>query len=348
MKLFKCPRCEARIFFENLRCLGCGCPLGYQPQQQRFDDLDSPETAQHWQVCSNRDQLGCNWVVAMVLPVVEGSSASLCDCCRFTRTIPSLDDVVGHSAWRNLENAKRYLFYSLLALQLPLPDRAQQPQTGLTFEFLAELSQQERVLTGHADGVITINIAEADTLVREQRRLALHEPYRTLLGHLRHEIGHFYWDQLVVNSGHLQPFRELFGDDRSDYAAALQQHYQQNDDGAWRGAFISRYASAHPWEDWAECWAHYLHITDALDTAHAWQINGAGPATSLLPIDLNSTEQSFKEQLSTQWLPLAQYLNAACRSLGEVDAYPFVITPNVADKLAFIHQVIATAKSATR
>lgn len=365
MKIYQCPTCAGRIFFENLICLACGTELGYAPAENVMVALRSNHEGEAFQPCANRATLQCNWLVPVVqnkalaaeqapeskesmgaddaIAVVMTSSPVLCDCCRYTQTIPPLDQAGNQQALRNLEQAKRYLFYSLYALKLPIPDRSQQPDTGLSFRFLAQLPDQPKVITGHASGVITINISEADDAKREQRRVALHESYRTVLGHLRHEIGHFYWDQLIANSDRLEAFRQLFGDERQDYAAALKQHYQGSAGTDWVGNFISYYASAHPWEDWAESWAHYLHISDALDTAEAW---GAGLTTdgnliSPMRLTIELSDAEFRDRLITQWLPLSQYLNAACRSLGESDAYPFVLPPAVVNKLAFIHTLLS-------
>lgn len=351
MKAYQCPSCNHRVFFENVSCVVCGSELGYIAAEDHMvvlttapaPEAQAPVTG--WQACANRQSIACNWLVPMASQPTS-AQPTLCDCCRYTSTVPKLDDVTNQQAWYRLEQAKRYLFYSLYALKLPIPDRVQQPDSGLSFEFLAELPQQQKVMTGHADGVITINIAEADDVRREQHRISLHEPYRTLLGHLRHEIGHFYWQQLLAPNGEqLEKFRQLFGDERSDYAIALQRHYQSHDDGSWRANYISRYASSHPWEDWAETWAHYLHIGDALDTAAHWQVGIDVATANIKPTRLakTATDLEFKDMLIAQWLPLSLYLNAACRSLGEPDAYPFILSAPVIDKLVFIHTVIRAA-----
>jgi hypothetical protein len=356
MKTYNCPQCQARIFFENMSCLSCGAQLGYYPKANEMrlavaanDQSATSEptagaltddTSLAVVVCANRSTAAnCNWLTD-VQPVKAGEHA-LCDCCRYTRTTPPLDKPEHQIAWQNLELAKRYLFYSLFQLRLPIPDRTQQPESGLAFDFLAQLPDAAKVMTGHANGIITINIAEADDVVRERRRIALHESYRTVLGHLRHEVGHFYWDQLIAKSEWLEQFRKVFGDERGDYAEALKSHYKKLDDGKWRGTFVSYYASSHPWEDWAETWAHYLHIMDALDTAVAWHAAIGEDRLLIQNIDSKTDDQQFRTILIEQWLPLCQYLNAACRSLGESDAYPFELPPAVVDKMAFIHAVVS-------
>jgi hypothetical protein len=348
MKNYSCPQCQARIFFENMGCLSCGAQLGYshKTDEMRLVALADNTVSVNEQAnapCANRvTAAACNWLLDHDSTT---TNETWCDCCRYTRTVPPLDVPEHQHAWRNLELAKRHLFYSLFRLELPIPDRVQQPETGLVFDFLAQLPDAEKVLTGHANGVITINSAEADDVVRERRRIALHEPYRTVLGHLRHEIGHFYWDQLVATSTWLEPFRALFGDERADYGEALKSHYGKTNDGEWRGNFVSFYASSHPWEDWAETWAHYLHIMDALDTAAAWSAAVGDMTTPVQSMQRTTAAQEFRVRLIEQWLPLSQYLNAACRSLGEPDAYPFELPPAVVEKMAFIHAVVAADRT---
>ncbi len=350
MQFYRCPSCAARVYFENLLCLNCSAALGYVPVDNTMLAID-PAVSDRYQFCANRSTLQCNWLIDTTpmdaQPKVDSTiptltTFTLCDCCRYTQKIPPLDNAANQQALRIMEQAKRYLFYSLHMLHLPIPDRITQPDTGLAFEFLCQLPNEPKVLTGHNSGVITINLAEADDAKREQRRVSLHEHYRTVLGHLRHEVGHFYWDQLLASSELLNEFRTLFGDEREDYAAALQKHYQSTDSGAWMTQHISYYATAHPWEDWAETWAHYLHITDALDTAAAWGVALTTDGTSLgftTPY-VDMEDEQFCARLINEWLPLSQYLNAASRSLGEADAYPFTLPSPVVDKLGFVHRVL--------
>ena len=184
------------------------------------------------------------------------------------------------------------------------------------------------VLTGHGDGIITVNIAEADDVERERRRVLLHEPYRTLLGHFRHEIGHYYWDLLIKDSPHIDEFRTHFGDERADYDKALKEHYDRGAVPDWRSRFISGYASVHPWEDWAETWAHYLHMTDTLETAAVCGLSlhpdrPDEPAMEKQP-NKSAHEQSFDEIIGN-WFPLTYVLNSLNRGMGMPDAYPFVL-----------------------
>ncbi|MPN18010.1 hypothetical protein SDC9_165368 [bioreactor metagenome] len=205
-------------------------------------------------------------------------------------------------------------------------------------------------MTGHASGMITLNVVEADDDERTKRRQALHEPYRTLIGHLRHESGHFYWDQLIANSEYLERFRALFGYENQDYAQALQRHYGKNPlDNSWRGQFISAYATSHPWEDWAETWAHYLHMVDLLETAASYgtcitvpDIPGAGQ--QLIQNPLGPVPPDFSV-MQSQWVPLTLLHNSLNRSLGHGDAYPFAISGPAWDKLRFVHETISSYRS---
>jgi hypothetical protein len=233
----------------------------------------------------------------------------------------------------------------LLSLRLPLPSRDADPQHGVSFQFLEQTSAEQRVLTGHDEGVITLNIAEADDVQREKMRTHLHEPYRTLVGHFRHESGHYYWDRLVQDTAWLDEYRQRFGDERKDYAQALQEHYAHPVQD-WPLNFISAYASSHPWEDWAECWAHYLHMVDGLETAAAWGLRldqAATGSAAITAAPLAPEQPSLQASLVEQWLPVTQFSNAMNRSLGLQDSYPFVVPPPVVAKLEFIHRVVGTA-----
>jgi len=286
----------------------------------------------------------CNWTVP------AGDSEALCLSCRLTTVIPDQDEPAQRSAWYKLEAAKRRLVYSLMALQLPLRTKAEDPERGLAFEFKvsAATPDAEPVLTGHADGVITINAAEADDAEREKRRKQLHEPYRTLLGHFRHEIGHYYWDQLIAKSDRLQEFRELFGNESRDYGEALKQHYENGASADWQEHFVSAYGSSHPWEDWAETWAHYLHMTDALETAAACgltlkPLRKDEPSLATPP---NAAAAEF-DNLIADWFALTYVLNSLNRGLGQIDAYPFVLAAPAIAKLRFVHETIRAKRAAS-
>ena len=303
-----------------------------------------------FRLCSNYSgpQI-CNWAV----PVED--SNPLCRSCQLTRTLPDLSLPGNHDAWRKLEAAKRRVLYSLFRMGLTVAPRQQDAGQGLAFEFLgdaaieADPGSRAAVMTGHDSGVITVNAAEANDAEREKRRLQLHEPYRTLLGHLRHETGHYFWDVIVKDSVRLEAFRAAFGDEQADYAAALQRHYEQGAPADWNVQFISAYASMHPWEDWAETWAHYLHMTDALETAASSGLTIAAPGLtrSYAPAEFASS-QIFNvpfEKLIEHWMELAFVLNNLNRSLGLADGYPFVLSAPVIEKLRFTHESIASTRT---
>jgi hypothetical protein len=359
MRNFHCDHCQQLVFFENVECLGCKHALAFLPDVSEVGSLESvddtlwkavaPEAAgRHYRLCRNYShQNVCNWAVP------ADDLNPFCFSCRLTRVIPALDRPGHREAWCALEVAKRRLIYSLMALGLPVVSKNDDPQRGLAFEFLADPepvgSNSAKVMTGHADGVITINIAEADDSEREKRRVSMHEPYRTLLGHCRHEIGHYYWDYLIRDSAHLTRFRELFGDERKDYGAALQTYYQSGPPTDWQQHFISAYSSSHPWEDWAETWAHYLHLTDTLETASECGLvllPNRHNARAVRPRYSPRTGGIVQfDELMTEWFAVTYLLNNLSRGLGQKDSYPFVLMDPVIDKLRFIHEICTAASS---
>ena len=346
MKNLSCTQCGLRVFFENTRCEACGATLGFVPGELRMASFHvQPDGAWHrvdgnatgWRPCANHaPSRVCNWMVPTADP------NPLCISCRTTQVLPGLGKPENLAYWSRIEQAKRRLFYNLLSLGLPTPSKAEDPDHGVSFHFLEQLEPSGHVLTGHDSGVITLNIAEADDARREQMRARLHEPYRTLLGHFRHEIGHYYWDRLIPGTGWLEPFRECFGDERQDYSQALSAHYTMPR-ADWQRQFLSAYASSHPWEDWAECWAHYLHIQAGLETAAAWGLRldhalPGAPPFQAQPVERGNTD--MRRVLIEQWLPVSQFVNAIARSLGNPDAYPFVMPEPVVRKLDFVHRVV--------
>jgi hypothetical protein len=268
-----------------------------------------------------------------------------------TRIIPNLSRPADREGWVRLEASKRRLIYSLLSLDLPLASRSEDPVGGLSFEFLADPDPGTPgavpILTGHNEGVITINVAEADPAERERRRLLMHEPYRTILGHFRHEIGHYYWDRLVKDAKPLDGFRRLFGDERDDYDQAIRRHHEQGAPANWSDTFVSAYASSHPWEDWAETWAHYMHMVDTLETAIECGLSlrpkRKGEPAMKPDITLDGPRPTSFDQIIERWFPLTYVLNNLNRGMGLLDAYPFVLPAPAIDKLRFIHDVIRSA-----
>jgi hypothetical protein len=305
--------------------------------------------------CSNLETASvCNWLV----PAGDGENrllpsnlyAGKCLACSLTRTIPNLSSANNEELWRRLETAKRRLVSQLLALALPVETRLERAN-GIAFDMLEQFPGSPKVLTGHDEGVITLNIAEADDAQREKIRASMHESYRTLLGHFRHEIGHYYWDRLVLDTHWLQPYRELFGDETVDYSDSLKRHYENGPPADWRDHFVSSYASTHPWEDWAETWAHYLHMADTVDTAVSFGIDAGTVDIETEPYTLQdlwredlANAEGFLEFLNS-WLVLTQALNELTRSMGQPDYYPFVLPRDAIAKLQFIHEVIRSASA---
>lgn len=357
MKVFRCDHCRQLVFFENVRCVACGHALAFLPDLGVVGSLDPAaggtfttpiaRAATPYRLCAN--YVGndvCNWAVPAADP------DPLCRACRLTRVIPDLDPPGNREKWYKVEVAKRRLLYTLMALKLPTATKDEDAAGGLAFEFKADPADPAapRVLTGHADGVITLNIAEADDAERERVRAHFGEPYRTLVGHFRHESGHYYWDRLVKDSPRLDAFRAAFGDERADYGEALKAHHSTGPAADWRDRFVTAYASVHPWEDWAETWAHYLHMVDSLETAAACGVRlrpprAGDPALRTIPDPVDDEFEPFDE-LMASWYPLTYLLNNLNRGLGLPDGYPFVLSTPAVEKLRFVHETIWAARGA--
>jgi hypothetical protein len=363
-------RCGRPVFFRNSVCLACRTPLGYEPHLRQVFPLapadESPlgsEVApsaepQSWKLASENPAAGtyrrcanletaaaCNWLIPEA--EAENNPRQFCIACRLNRTIPDLSFPGNGVLWGRLEGAKRRLVSSLLALGLPVCSKVDQDtQRGVAFDFLRSPEGGPRVLTGHDNGIITVNIEEADDAIRERARKEMHEQYRTLLGHLRHEVGHYYWDRLVDGTPWLDEFRKLFGDEQQDYAAALQRNYEQGPSPGWERQHVSAYASTHPWEDWAETWAHYLHMVDTLDTALSFGLDTRRLEMEIDPFGrdvlFRPNDPGAKGFLSflNAWITLAAVLNELSRSMGQPDLYPFVLSRPAVAKLHFVHLVV--------
>ena len=314
MRRFHC-RCGMPVYFDNHRCTRCGRRLAFDPDAMSIVAEELPGSGLAF--CSYRtSDIACNWVAT--------EADGVCLSCRSSRVIPALSKPENRERWRVLEHAKRRLVHDLLRLGLPVDpsrmqfafkeDRRTNPDVG-----------DDQVLTGHNNGLITINAAEADDVYRESMRAQLGEPWRTVLGHFRHESGHYYFRE-VVPERTLAAARDVFGDERADYGEAIRCYYEHGPRPDWPQAFVSGYASSHPSEDWAECWAHYLHMQSALEAAY-W--NG------LIPEDVRA-----RDDWLAAFIELALSLNAVQRSLGLSDAYPFVISAPVAAKLEFVHMAV--------
>ncbi len=351
MRDFACPKCGQQLAFENSLCLGCGSNLGFDLQARAFavlaDDGAALDDATRCR-CANAGLAACNWLTA------AGEAGGLCVSCLLTRTRPADTDLEALPAFAEAEAAKRRLVLELSELGLPLvrrdpgsesdpgpeaaPGSAGGTGAGLCFDLLS--SAGEQVMTGHDDGVITLDLAEGDDVHREQLRVSMAEPYRTLLGHFRHEIGHYYYTVLVRTGDARAEVEALFGDPDSYYQAALDRHYQDGPPADWQDTYVSAYATMHPAEDWAETFAHYLHIRDTLDTAAAF---GFAPAGATLATVM-AGDVGFDRMIEL-WLPLAWSLNMINRSMGHPDLYPFVLPPAALEKMGFVHRLVVADRA---
>ena len=366
-RAYRC-QCERPVFLRNSECLACHTPLGYVierlgvvplapaegggAQPDTFTVFGDPHGKTYRRCVNFLTPAGCNWMVPaaregeQLPPDTHGLAPGYCLACSVTRTIPDLSVEGNGELWLKLETAKRRLISQLLALGLPVVSRHADAVHGLAFDFLSNTPGGPHVMTGHQDGVITLNAEEAEDAVRERIRAEMREPYRTLLGHFRHEIGHFYWDLLVQPTQWIDDFRALFGDERADYAAALQTHYEQGPPPDWADRFVSSYASTHPWEDWAETWAHYLHMADTADTAMSFGVDATNVELTSDLFTLDDLWQpddpdagSFLDFVNG-WVLLTNVLNELSRSMGQPDYYPFVMPRAAVGKLQFIHRVV--------
>jgi hypothetical protein len=344
VRTFSCAVCEQPAYFENSLCLSCLSGLGFEPERlemvavlveepvsdEALRVYGDPEDAPLRYRCQNAELTRCNWLVTR--------KDELCRSCALTHTRPSDNDDSGALLdLADAEGAKRRVLFTLFDLGLPVVGYRDQPEGGLSFDLLS--SEHRNVSTGHAAGVITLDLDEADGAHREMMRSQLGEPYRTLLGHFRHEIGHYYWPIVVEQTGLIDRYRELFGDERESYADALQRHYAQGPPPEWPAEHVSAYSTMHPWEDWAETWAHYLHIFDTSQTAagHGLRTQHARPG--------DTAELGFRQTLR-DWIPFTYAMNGICRSMGIDDLYPFVLTPAVITKLMFVDEAVRAAAGA--
>lgn len=332
MRDFQCPNCGQRLAFENSLCLNCGSSLGFDLAARDFALVgrSGMSSERPRMMCANLNIASCNWLVP------AGTSGGLCRSCALTRTRPSDRDLVALPEFAAAEAAKRRLVMELTELGLPIIGRDVNPVSGLCFDLLS--SRHEPVITGHDDGVITLDLAESDDVHREQLRVSMDEPYRTLLGHFRHESGHYYFSVLAEGLSARGEFNVLFGDPNLDYQRALDRHYSRGAPVGWEQTYVSSYATMHPAEDWAETFAHYLHIRDTLDTAAAF---GIAPASTTL--DRPIAGGAGFDRIIELWLPLSWSLNMINRSMGHPDLYPFVLLPAVLEKMRLVHKLVSAA-----
>lgn len=361
---YRC-RCGQPVFFRNSVCLACGAELGFDPEALTLRSRQPGPQPGPWQAadaaaengpplqrCANFGPAGCNWLLP---PGETDAHDGLCRACRLNHTIPDLDENDNALLWSRIEVAKRRLVSQLLALGLPVQSKvSEDTERGVMFDFLRAQPGKPRVVTGHAHGLITLDVDEADDATRERLRSSLREPYRTLLGHLRHEIGHYYWDRLVAGSGWLQPFRARFGDERQDYEESLDRYYSEGPAADWPLRCVSAYASSHPWEDWAETWANYLHMVDTLDTALSFGLEGGDVEIQIEPYGADALDAPGDPGaprflgLVNAWLQITALMNELARSMGQPDLYPFVLSHHAVAKLHFVHRVVNASAAQLR
>jgi hypothetical protein len=352
MKAFRCT-CGQPLFFDNTRCLACGAEVAFDPFEQQLNALvaagdgtwtmagDARASPMRFRHCEHRTlAAACNWLV----PAHE--SHTTCLSCRLTRTIPDLSRPKNAQRLAAVEAAKRRVLFGLITCGLPIVPKESDDLRGLAFDLLEPLPDAPPVMTGHAAGLVTINVAEADDDYRELHRESLKEPYRTIIGHLRHELGHYYWDLLIRGGAWLEPFRRLFGDERASYGDALQRHYRIGAPADWPDRYISSYAASHPWEDWAETWAHYQHMRSTLQTVASFGLAATSTPYRITPFETDvlfdraaPSAANFLEWVNA-WVMLTAVLNETSRSMGQPDVYPFVLNRSVVTKMHFIQCVM--------
>jgi hypothetical protein len=321
VRSYRCRVCDNPLHFENSVCVSCGTALAYSREERAIVPVDHlsrylDQNGLVWHRCRNLGLHGCTW-----LSRFEGGQCFACD---LTRTRPNDQDAEGLANYPAAERAKRHLIAELDTLGFQVVGKDTDPENGLAFDLLS--SVHENVTIGHADGIVTIDLAESDDAYRARVQQDLAEPYRTMLGHFRHEVGHYYEWQLV-RGDLIHQTRELFGDESADYQAAIDRHYADGPPADWADSYISTYATMHPFEDFAETWAHFLHISDTVETASEYGLTAVAPVTAF---------SSFRDVVTGIWVPLSVALNMINRSMGKHDLYPFVIPAPVLDKLDFV------------
>ena len=337
----RCPHCRHFVYLDTLTCPNCEAELGYHLVTRQFYGVRHGHVViddMTWYTCSNREW-SCNWLVR------EDAPAGRCFACRLTRRRPAANDTVALEKLAKTEEAKRRLLLQLGDLGMPIVPWDVK-EGGLGFDLISSLSDGKPVMIGHANGIITIDLAESLDDRREALRVRLGEPYRTILGHLRHEVGHYFQNVLLADDELWARCRALFGDERASYKDALARHYKLGAPSNWHDGFISEYATMHPWEDFAETFAHYLHITGTLQTAAVIGIHLDASVTNLRDTDvipLVSYRDEPIQRLLSDWEWMSQGFNRINRAMGFGDLYPFTIVGPVRHKLAFIHDIVTRA-----
>lgn len=350
MKILHCPSCDQQVYFDNLRCLSCAASLAFEPLSRTMlafgptwgdGVVDTAKKTTH-QPCRHRlGARACNWAV----PTKPGAAPE-CDSCRLTDAAASAPEQGHQARWFSAESAKRRLLYTLLELGISThASHAGEDTLGLRFVWQVP-SAGKPVLTGHDGGTVTLNLLEADDDHRESARVAFGEPLRTVLGHLRHEVSHYLDARWVDTDPALaKEFTALMGDKSLDYPKALEHHYAHGAPADWQEHHISAYASAHPWEDWAETCAHYLLMVDAVETATQWGLGLDNVPDVRLGDSAHVFDLPADDLVLQQWLPVSRFLNSMARSIGVRDNYPFVVAQLVIQKMAFVRKVLLHARA---
>ena len=322
MRVYTCPACNEPVYFRNLGC-SCGAELSYDPEQDRF--------VQGAAWCSNRQKIACNWIAE--------DKDGHCRSCSMTEIIPDAFRDNNVSLWSDAEFAKRWVLSNLSRWGwFTNNDAGARPR----FHLLSEDTRkgEKPVIMGHADGLITINVIEADPVERERRRDDLSERLRTMNAHFRHEIAHFLQLRLSEDDTFLKEFRALFGDETADYGEALKAYYANGAPPDFEQRHVTRYASSHPHEDWAETAAHVMHLTDIVDSAAASGLQRGDRPT----FGYDAYAEPDAEALISQAVDLGLALNRVNRSMGLQDLYPFVISPLARQKMVFTHGAISNSR----
>jgi hypothetical protein len=337
VRAFQCEVCGAELFFENSVCVRCGSAVGYSREQRTMVAVTADRS-----ICGNLNRCGCNWIAD------PDSAAGLCFSCTLTRTRPAAADAVALTQYWVAEAAKRRLIFGLDELELPIKIR--EGSHGLAIELLS--SSRGKIITGYQNGVITLDLAESNDSHREALRESMDEPYRTVLGHFRHEIGHYYCKLLALTTDRRDEFRALFGDETTSYDEALQHHYAGGAGQNWQDRFVSAYATMHPLEDFAEVFGHFLHIADTLQTAAEFgvipQREQDSERSSMQDVSAEPRvvlEGSMADLIAQAWLPLIKALNQINRGMGKADLYPFVLAGPVIAKLGFVADLVSRVQT---
>ena len=336
MRSYQC-LCSNRLFFHNCFCIECGRDSGLCPNCRKIVALSVDD--QGTTRCGNGE---CGIAVAkcqnysnghvcncLVSTDVAGSPPSLCRYCQLTIVIPSLKVAGNLDKWRRLEAAKNRVLHTVESVGLPVAIEPGSDDLALSFDFREDGATT--VVTSHCDGRVMINIKEADSVTREVARVHLGENQRSLVGHFRHELGHYYWARLVVkNAGLLNRFRRLFGDENKiDYALASKNYYANGPLPNWSQRYISAYAGMHPWEDFAESFGTYLDMVTVVDTAvHFGQVNASTN-------DFDSVVAAY--------VKIGVAANEMNRDMGLLDLVPEIFVGPIVDKLKFVHDLCRRA-----